>query len=73
MDPKMDPKMAPKVIQKLVNFRSFFGPLFFQVLELFKCLLGIFLGLPRLSWTALDPKSIENLCFFKVFAHAVFR
>ena len=31
------------------------------------------LGLPRLSGTALDLKSIEQLMFFKVFANAVFR
>ena len=57
----MDPKIAQKVVQKLIKIWSIFGPLFFEVLELFKCLLGAFLGLPRLSWTALDPQNIGKL------------
>ena len=68
----MDPKMAPKVVQKLVKIRSIFGPLFFEVLELFKCLLGAFLGLPRLAWTALDRQNNEKQLVFKVFANEDF-
>ena len=60
LEPKMDPKMAPKVVQKLVKIWTVFGSLFFEVLGLFKCLLGAFLDLPRLSWTALDPKNIKT-------------
>ena len=33
---------------------------FIKVLELFRCLLGTFLTLPRLSWTAWDPKTLKN-------------
>ena len=32
----------------------------FEVWELFGCLLGTFLGLPRLYWTASDPKNLES-------------
>ena len=47
---------------------------FLKVLELFWCLLGAFLGLPRLSWKALNPKNIEKpTVFSKAFASAGFR
>ena len=65
--------MAPKLVSKLVNFGSVFGFVFY-VLELFRCLLEAFLGLPKLSWTALDPKKQkEKQLFFNVFANAVLR
>ena len=50
------PKMDPKVNQNLIFFVSIFGSLFFEVLELFGCLLGAFLGLLRLSWEATGPQ-----------------
>ena len=38
---------------------------FLKVLELFRCLLAVFLAIPRLSWTALDPKNLEKLQVFR--------
>ena len=40
---------APKLVQKLF-FGSIFGTLSFEVLKLFKCLLGAFLNLSYSSW-----------------------
>ena len=60
----MAPKMAPKSIQKLIKIGSIFKFISFEVLELFRCLLGGFLGPPRLSWTALDPQNLKKpICF----------
>ena len=44
-------KWTPKLLKFGHNF-----VIVFKVLELFKCFLRAFSGLPRLSWTALDPK-----------------
>ena len=41
---------APKLVQKLFVFGSIFGTLSFEVLKLFKCLLGAFLNLSYSSW-----------------------
>ena len=49
---KMEPKTHPKPLQNLTFLRSIFGSLFLKVLELFRGLLGAFLGLLRLSWEA---------------------
>ena len=54
--PKMAPKMGPKLIQKLAIFGFIFGSLVFEVLELFGCLLGAFMGLWSLSWEAPGPQ-----------------
>ena len=48
----MAPKMGPKLVQKLTIFGFIFGSLVFEVLELFGCLLGAFMGLWSLSWEA---------------------
>ena len=50
--PKMAPKTDPKPLQNSTFLRSIFGSLFLKVLELFRGLLGAFLGLLRLSWEA---------------------
>ena len=34
---------------------------FLEVLEVFGCLLGAVLGLPRLYWTTLDPKNLKKI------------
>ena len=68
----MAPEMAPKLVKKMIILGSIFGSLFVEALELLGCLLGAFLGLQRLSWTALDPKNLKNQQFFKVFANAGF-
>ena len=60
----MGPKMNPKLVQKLLIFGSLFGSLFFEVLELFGCLLGAFSGLLRLSWEASGPKNLKKLEVF---------
>ena len=52
MGSKMDPRIAKKLVQTMLLFGSIFGSRFFEVLELFGCLLGAFLGLLRLSWEA---------------------
>ena len=54
--PKMAPKMGPKLVQKLTIFGFIFGSLVFEVLELFGCLLGAFMGLWSLSWEAPGPQ-----------------
>ena len=49
--------------------------IWFEVLEVFKCLLGAFLGLPRLSWTAmvgLGPQNTETKYVCVVFQVQVF-
>ena len=60
----------------LLVFGFTFWPLFDQVLDtfgcLFGCLLGAFSGLLRFSWEPLDPKTLKNLWFFKVFENAPF-
>ena len=61
-------------------FCSFLGSLFDHCLTnvwttfgcLFGCLLGAFSGLLRFSWKPLDPKTLKNCRFFKVFEHAAF-
>ena len=52
----MNSKSAPKVVQKIAKSGSNFGSTYLKPLELFRRLLGAFLGLPRLSWTALEPQ-----------------
>ena len=52
----MAPKMGPKLVQKLAIFGFIFGSLVFEVLELFGCLLGAFMGLWSLSWEAPGPQ-----------------
>ena len=49
----------------LTNFWTTFGCLF-------GCLLGAFSGLLRFSWKPLDPKTLKNGRFFKVFDNAAF-
>ena len=42
-----------------------FGPIIVEVLELFRCVLGGFMGRWSISWEAYGPqKNIEQLCFF---------
>merc|ERR1712213_96005 len=61
-------------------FCSFLGSLFDHCLTnvwttfgcLFGCLLGAFSGLLRFSWKPLDPKTLKNGRFFKVFENAAF-
>ena len=61
-------------------FCSFLGSLFDHCLTnvwttfgcLFGCLLGAFSGLLRFSWKPLDPKTLKNCRFFKVFENAAF-
>ena len=60
----------------LLVFGFTFWPLFDQVLDtfgcLFGCLLGAFSGLLRFSWEPLDPKTLKNFWFFKLFENAAF-
>ena len=59
-------------------FCSFLGSLFDHCLTnvwttfgcLFGCLLGAFSGLLRFSWKPLDPKTLKNYWFFKLFENA---
>ena len=61
-------------------FCSFLGSLFDHCLTnvwttfgcLFGCLLGAFSGLLRFSWKPLDPKTLKNSRFFKVFEMQLF-
>ena len=61
-------------------FCSFLGSLFDHCLTnvwttsgcLFGCLLGAFSGLLRFSWKPLDPKTLKNCWFFRVFENAAF-
>ena len=62
---------CPNLAKKVVLFLMFF--LFLKILEFFRCLLAIFLAIPRLSWTALDPENLKKTCyFFEVFVNAAF-
>ena len=54
---KMDCKMVPELVQELLNFRSIFGSLW----GLCRCPRPVFLGIPRLSWMALDPKKRDTI------------
>ena len=56
---------APKLVQKLFYFGSIFGTLF-EVLKLFKCLLGAFLNLSCSSW---EPPRREKYGFPIVKSH----
>ena len=56
--------LVPKIGPKFVNFWVQFWISFFGVLELFGCLLGVFLGLLRLSWEASGPKNLKKLKVF---------
>ena len=47
---------APKLVQKLFFWGSIFGTLSFEVLKVFKCLLGAFLSLLCSSWEASGPQ-----------------
>ena len=65
--PRMAPKMGLKLVPKLIFFGFIFGSLVFEVLELFGCLLGTFMGLWSLSWEAsgpLDPKNLKKHMIF---------
>ena len=53
--PQNGPQNGPKIGPKIDNFGVHFWIPFFQVLELFGCVLGAFLGFLRPSWSALDP------------------
>ena len=65
--------MGRKLVQKDAKIGSIFGSTFLKPLELFRCLLGAFLGLSRLSWTAFAPqKPLRTEGFFRVFANAGF-
>ena len=64
--------MAPKTVKTMICFCTIFGSLFWEFLELFRCLLGAFLGVLKLSWAALAPQNLKNFRFFKVFANAGF-
>ena len=57
---------APKLVQKLFLFGSIFGTLSFEVLKLFKCLLGAFLNLSYSSW---EPPRREKYGFPIVKSH----
>ena len=50
--------MLPKLVQKFTILGSIFGSRFFDVLELFRGLLGALLGLLRLSWEASGPQKV---------------
>ena len=60
------PQTAPKMVRKSTVFGSIFKPLFYQVLKLFKCLLGAFLSLLCSSW---EPPRREKYCFLTVKWH----
>ena len=57
---------GPKLVQKLFYFGSIFGTLSFEVLKLFKCLLGAFLNLSYSSW---EPPRREKYGFPIVKSH----
>jgi hypothetical protein len=62
----MAPKMGPKLVKKLIFFGFIFGSFVFEVLELFGCLLGAFMGLWSLSWEASGPhKPRKTNCFLR--------
>ena len=66
---KTGPKIGKNLFKKWLRFLI---P-FLKVLELFRCLLAVFLAIPRLSWTALDSKNLEKLhVFFEIFVDAQF-
>ena len=54
--PREAPKMGSKLSTKFIFFGLRFGTFFFEVLELFGCLLGAFMGLWSLSWEASGPQ-----------------
>ena len=62
--PMLEALWAPKLFQNVSNNFLKSGPfsdfIFFQVSELFRCLLGASLGLPRLFWTALDSGNLKQ-------------
>ena len=64
--------MAPKTVKTMICFCTIFGSLFGEFLELFRCLLGAFLGFLRLSWAALAPQNLKKMKVFKVCANAGF-
>ena len=61
LDPILEPTAGPKIGKNLLNTWLRFLIYFLKVLELFRCLLAVFLAIPRLSWMALDSKNIEKL------------
>ena len=61
---KMGSKIDPKLVQNLTFLGSVFGSLFLEVLELFGCLLGAFLGFLRFSWEVSGPKNVKKLMVF---------
>ena len=58
------PKNSSDIGQQTVKVQVIFCFFCVEVLELFTCLLGVFLGLLGLSWAALDPKTIRNTIVF---------
>ena len=70
--PISGPKTSPKICKNLLTKLLRFFISFLKVLEFFRCLLAVFLAIPRLSWTALDFKNLEKLGDFKVFVDAQF-
>ena len=69
----MASKCAPKVHQKVVKMEPIFGSTFLKPLELCRSRLEAFLGLPRLSWTALAAqKPLKTLRFLRFFQMQVF-
>ena len=69
----MDPKICPKLVKQVAKIGSILGCTFLKPLELFRCLLGAFLGLSRLSWTALAPqKPLKTYGFLRFLQMQVF-
>ena len=66
-DPMLEHFLAKRLGQDLMIVGFHFWIPFLEVLELFGGLLGAYLGLPRLSWKALDTKNIDKLIVFLVF------
>ena len=66
MGPIWGPQTAPKIVRELFFFGSVFRTLFYEVLKLFKCLLGAFLSLLCSSW---EPPRSEKYGFPIVKSH----
>ena len=63
LKPKMPLEFAPKGVNKTNKIWVHFSISFFKVLELFRCLSGAFLGVPRVSWMASDPLILQMQVF----------
>jgi hypothetical protein len=59
LDPLWGPKLVPKLPNTYYKIGSIFASLCVKILKFFKCLLAIFLAIPRLSWMALDPTKLR--------------